>query len=196
MQLRKFQQEFIRRAFAPGIDVAALSLSRGNGKSFLAAHIVTRALTPGDDLFVDHVLHLVSPILDPHEHTGRPVRVVGVLLDRCSQIPRGAELLSAAGVVVGGGSFRHSLQALVLSFEDIAFLRRGGGGRSGLADLADLAGLVGMSLHRGVRPLRCRVGRTPLGRWRSPEQRFAGGAEFVQVLAGAVLGGEVLLDDA
>ena len=28
------------------------------------------------------------------------------------------------------------------------------------------------------------------------EQRFAGDAEFVQVLAGAVLGGEVLLDDA
>ena len=53
MELRKFQQEFIRRAFAPGIDIAALSLPRGNGKSFLAAHIVTRALTPGDDLFVD-----------------------------------------------------------------------------------------------------------------------------------------------
>ena len=32
---------------------ATLSLPRGNGKSFLAAHIVTRALTPGDELFVD-----------------------------------------------------------------------------------------------------------------------------------------------
>jgi hypothetical protein len=53
MELRKFQQEFIRRAFAPGVDTAALSLPRGNGKSFLAAHIVTRALTPGDELFVD-----------------------------------------------------------------------------------------------------------------------------------------------
>ena len=53
MELRKFQQEFIRRAFASGIDIAALSLPRGNGKSFLAAHIATRALTPGDDLFVD-----------------------------------------------------------------------------------------------------------------------------------------------
>ena len=53
MELRKFQQDFIRRAFAPGVDTAALSLPRGNGKSFLAAHIVTRALTPGDELFVD-----------------------------------------------------------------------------------------------------------------------------------------------
>ena len=53
MELRKFQQEFIQRAFAPGIDIAALSLPRGNGKSFLAAHVVTRSLTPGDELFVN-----------------------------------------------------------------------------------------------------------------------------------------------
>ena len=39
MELRKFQQEFVRRAFAKGIDIATLSLPRGNGKSFLAAHI-------------------------------------------------------------------------------------------------------------------------------------------------------------
>ena len=37
----------------PSFGGFGLSLSRGNGKSFLAAHIVTRALTPGDDLFVD-----------------------------------------------------------------------------------------------------------------------------------------------
>ena len=53
MKLRKFQEEFIRRAMAPGVDTAALSLPRGNGKSFLAGHLATRALTPGDDLFVD-----------------------------------------------------------------------------------------------------------------------------------------------
>ena len=53
MQLRKFQEDFIRRALAPGVDIAALSLPRGNEKSFLAAHIVTRALTPGDEMFVD-----------------------------------------------------------------------------------------------------------------------------------------------
>ena len=50
MQLRRFQKEFLAKGLAPGIDVAALSLSRGNGKSFLAAHILTRCLTPGDVL--------------------------------------------------------------------------------------------------------------------------------------------------
>ena len=52
MKLRPFQQRFIRGALAPGIDTAALSLARGNGKSWLAAHILTRCLTPGDELHV------------------------------------------------------------------------------------------------------------------------------------------------
>lgn len=51
MDLRPFQQRFISRATAPGVDVAALSLPRGNGKSALAGHLVTRILTPGDPLF-------------------------------------------------------------------------------------------------------------------------------------------------
>ena len=51
-QLRGFQKRFIRGALAPGIDVAALSVPRGNGKSWLAAHILQRCLTPGDELFV------------------------------------------------------------------------------------------------------------------------------------------------
>ena len=50
--LRPFQKRFIRGALAPGIDTAALSLSRGNGKSWLAAHILRRCLTPGDRLHV------------------------------------------------------------------------------------------------------------------------------------------------
>ena len=50
MKLRRFQKEFLDRALAPGIDIAALCLPRGNGKSFLAAHILTRCLTPGDVL--------------------------------------------------------------------------------------------------------------------------------------------------
>lgn len=41
---------FLRRALAPGIDTAVLSIPRGNGKSHLAAHILTRAMTPGDRL--------------------------------------------------------------------------------------------------------------------------------------------------
>ena len=49
--LRAFQKKFIRGATRPGIDTACLCLPRGNGKSWLAAHLVTRALTPGDALF-------------------------------------------------------------------------------------------------------------------------------------------------
>ena len=51
-ELLTFQKRFIRGALAPGIDVAALSIPRGNGKSWLAAHLLTRCLTPGDSLYV------------------------------------------------------------------------------------------------------------------------------------------------
>ena len=49
-ELRGFQTRFLRKALGPGVDVAALSLPRGNGKSWLAAHILARALTPFDPL--------------------------------------------------------------------------------------------------------------------------------------------------
>ena len=52
VKLRPFQRTFLRMALAPGVDTAALSLARGNGKSWLAAHILTRCLTPGDELHV------------------------------------------------------------------------------------------------------------------------------------------------
>ena len=52
LQLRAFQERFVRRALAPGVDVAGLSIPRGNGKSWLAAYLLTRCLTPGDDLHV------------------------------------------------------------------------------------------------------------------------------------------------
>ena len=51
MKLRRFQSEFKRRAMAPGIDTAALSLPRGNGKSWLAADLLADALTPGHETF-------------------------------------------------------------------------------------------------------------------------------------------------
>ena len=57
--LRGFQKRFIRGALAPGIDVAALSIPRGNGKSFLAAHLLQRALTPGDVLHVPAAEYLL-----------------------------------------------------------------------------------------------------------------------------------------
>ena len=52
VELRPFQRTFIRHATAPGIDTAALSLPRGNGKSWLAAHLLRRCLSPGDELYV------------------------------------------------------------------------------------------------------------------------------------------------
>ena len=58
-QLRAFQKQFVRRALAPGVDVAALSIPRGNGKSWLAAHLLTRCLTPGDDLHVPGAEYLL-----------------------------------------------------------------------------------------------------------------------------------------
>ena len=49
-KLRGFQKDFIRHVMDPTIDTAALSLPRGNGKSFLAGHVLSRCLTPGDRL--------------------------------------------------------------------------------------------------------------------------------------------------
>ena len=51
LDLRPFQRRFIKAATAPGIDTAALSLPRGNGKSWLAGYLVSRILDPGDRLF-------------------------------------------------------------------------------------------------------------------------------------------------
>ena len=50
VDLRPFQRRFVAAALRPEIDTAALSMPRGNGKSWLAAHVLTRALTPGDPL--------------------------------------------------------------------------------------------------------------------------------------------------
>ena len=51
MQLRRFQTDFLANAMRPGIDMAALSLPRGNGKSWLAAVVAARVLDPDDELF-------------------------------------------------------------------------------------------------------------------------------------------------
>ena len=50
IDLRPFQNRFITNATQPDIDTAALSLPRGNGKSALAGHLVTRILDPDDEL--------------------------------------------------------------------------------------------------------------------------------------------------
>ena len=49
--LLSFQRTFIRRALAPGIDTAAISMPRSGGKTFLCSHIVSRALNPADRMY-------------------------------------------------------------------------------------------------------------------------------------------------
>ena len=50
IDLLPFQRRFLKQAFSPKYDAAALSIPRGNGKSTLAAHILERCLTIGDPL--------------------------------------------------------------------------------------------------------------------------------------------------
>ena len=58
MDLLNFQKRFIRGAL--GADTAALSIPRGNGKSWLAAHVLKRCLTPGDPLNVPGAEYLLA----------------------------------------------------------------------------------------------------------------------------------------
>ena len=51
MDLRPFQRRFLEAATGSGVDSAAMSTPRGNGKSWLAGHIVSRILDPDDSLF-------------------------------------------------------------------------------------------------------------------------------------------------
>ena len=58
--LRPFQRRFVTAALRPGVDTAALSIPRGNGKSWLGSHILTRCLTPGDPLNVPGAEYLLA----------------------------------------------------------------------------------------------------------------------------------------
>ena len=49
--LRTFQRRFLAKALDPKIDRAALSIPRGNGKSWLSARIVLEAIKPDGKLF-------------------------------------------------------------------------------------------------------------------------------------------------
>ena len=49
--LKRFQRRFVARVLSPGIKRAALSLPRGNGKSWLAGYLASEALRPGGALF-------------------------------------------------------------------------------------------------------------------------------------------------
>lgn len=102
--LRPFQRRFIRRAFHPEIDVACLSMPRGNGKSTLAAYILARCLTPGDPLNVpgsEYVLTAAS--LPQSRFVYRPLRaeleprggyrfVENITRVGCTHVPSGTKL--------------------------------------------------------------------------------------------------------
>ena len=51
MKLRPFQRQFLAAVENPEYDTIALSGPRGLGKTFIAAELLRRALTPGDSLF-------------------------------------------------------------------------------------------------------------------------------------------------
>ena len=51
VKLRPFQREFVAGVLRPGTKRAALSIPRGNGKSWLAGYLAAAALTPGGALF-------------------------------------------------------------------------------------------------------------------------------------------------
>ena len=51
INLRPFQKTFIKKVLSPEVKVAALSIGRANGKSTLAAHLLSRVLDPKDELF-------------------------------------------------------------------------------------------------------------------------------------------------
>ena len=50
INLRRFQKKFIRAVENPAFDVVAISGPRALGKTFLAGHVLARAMTPGDPL--------------------------------------------------------------------------------------------------------------------------------------------------
>ena len=57
------------------MDCAALSLPRGNGKTHLAAHILARCLTPGDELHVPGAEYLLcAASIEQARLCFRPIR--------------------------------------------------------------------------------------------------------------------------
>ena len=49
-KLRPFQRQFMQAVENPAFDVILLTAPRGSGKTFLAGHVLARAMTPGDPL--------------------------------------------------------------------------------------------------------------------------------------------------
>ena len=54
VRLPRFHAEFVARAFAPGVELAALSVPRGSAKTWLAGNLAALALRPGSPTFAPH----------------------------------------------------------------------------------------------------------------------------------------------
>ena len=70
LSLERFQRRFLTSALKPGVQSAALSMARGNGKSTLSAYIALESLRPGSALFAPGVEnHLVAAALAQSRRT-------------------------------------------------------------------------------------------------------------------------------
>ena len=75
IDLLPMQRRFLGRALSPSVRTSALSLPRGEGKSTLAAYILERCMTPGDQLFEDGAEYLLcAASIEGARHVYRPIR--------------------------------------------------------------------------------------------------------------------------
>lgn len=73
--LQPFQKKLVAALESGKYDTLALSLPRGNGKSWLAAHILGRCLTPGDVLFNEGMEYILcAASLEQARHVFRFMR--------------------------------------------------------------------------------------------------------------------------
>ena len=94
--LLPFQRDFLSGAFTEGVDTAALSIPRGNGKSSLMALLARRSMCPGDDVYSPGAEnHLVSGSIEQCRRT-----TFGLLREYIGQADtfRVAEQVNAAHV--------------------------------------------------------------------------------------------------
>ena len=73
-----FQNDFLRRTFAPGVRLSVLSLPRGNGKSTLCGSLIlSRCLTPDDELHEPGREYLlVAGSIEQARHSFKPLREI------------------------------------------------------------------------------------------------------------------------
>ena len=70
-----FQKKFIRETLKPNIRTSVLSIPRGNGKSHIAAHLLSRFLDPKDPLyFKGKEIVLLASSIEQARHCFNPVR--------------------------------------------------------------------------------------------------------------------------